>query len=81
MYICRIVSLDLGANLSSEVEILCHKADCGLINPMGMAVVKDHIYILQVGGRISMLEGMCVSLVLACMGACTVIYKCPCVQK
>ena len=65
MFICSIISLDLRTNISSEVKILCHKADCGMVNPMGMAVVKDQMYIFHAGGRISMLEGMCVSLVLA----------------
>ena len=50
--------------MSSEVEILCNKDDCALVNPFRMVVVKDQMYILQAGGRISMLEGTCASLVL-----------------
>ena len=57
IYTYRVVSLDFEANMSSEVEILCHKADCGLVNPISMAVVKDQMYILLDGGGVLLLEG------------------------
>ena len=56
MFIYRIVSLDLGANMSAEVEILCNLNNCGLMNPVSMAMVKDHIYIYQLMHKISVFE-------------------------
>ena len=56
IYTYRVVSLDFEANMSSEVEILCHKANCGLVKPISMAVVKDQMYILRDKRRISLFE-------------------------
>ena len=39
--------MDLRANVSSEIEILCKQTDCGLVKPYRMAVVKNKMYIVQ----------------------------------
>ena len=57
MCINRIVSLDLRANVSSEVEILCNVTNCGLVNPYRMAVVKNLMYVLQDKKNVSVFEG------------------------
>ena len=43
--------------MSSEVEILCDQADCGLVRPKRMAVVKEQMFVLQRDGKISVFEG------------------------
>ena len=53
----RIVSLDMNTKISSEVEILCNKADCGLIEPTRMAVMKDKMYVIESAQKISAFEG------------------------
>ena len=55
--ISRIVSLDLKANMSTEVEILCNQNDCGLPDLYDMAVVKDQMYISHQPSMISVFEG------------------------
>ena len=57
MFIYRIVSLDLRANMSAEVEMLCNQAECDFQNPRRMAVVKDKMYIVHDGTMISVYEG------------------------
>ena len=47
----------MNANISSEVEILCNKADCGLIEPTRMAVMKDKMYVIESAQKISAFEG------------------------
>ena len=55
--ISRIVSLDLKANMSTEVEILCNQNDCSLSDPYDMAVVKDRMFISHHPFMISVFEG------------------------
>ena len=51
------MSLDLIANVSSVVEILCSQKNCDLVNPKRMAVgKKDQMYILHDKKRISLFE-------------------------
>ena len=48
--------MDLRANVSSEVEILCNQTECSLKNPATMAVAKDQMYV-SLGEEISVFEG------------------------
>ena len=48
----------MNTKISSEVEILCNQADCGLIKPFRMAVMKDKMYVLEGGQKkLSVFEG------------------------
>ena len=59
MLIYRIVSLDLNASVSSDVEILCNQTDCGVTEPFRMAVVKDEMYVIESEQKkISAFEGI-----------------------
>ena len=65
MFIYRIVSLDMNTNISSEAEILCNQADCGVIKPFRMAVMKDKMYVIENAQRkISSFEGISANLLL-----------------
>ena len=55
--ISRIVSLDLKADMSTEVEILCNQAECHFQHPEKMTVVKDKMYILRFSSGISVSKG------------------------
>ena len=57
IFIYRTVSLDLIANVSSVVKILCNQNSCDLVNPRRMAVVKGQMYILHNKFKISLFEG------------------------
>ena len=59
LFIYRIVSLDMNASISSEVEILCNQADCDLSQPVQMEVLKNSMYVVDSGRKkISVFEGI-----------------------
>ena len=49
----------MNANISSDVEILCNQADCGLVEPSRMFMMKDKMYVLEgAQKKISAFEGI-----------------------
>ena len=65
MFIYRIVSLNMNASISSEVEILCKQTGCSLIKPTRIAVMKDKMYVIRSAHKnISVFEGISENLLL-----------------
>ena len=72
LFIYRIVSLDMNANISSEVEILCSQGDCSLIEPIRIAVMKDKMYVIENSKRtVSVFKGISrFNICLVCVHEC-----------
>ena len=49
---CRIVSLEMATNMSTEITVLCDQSDCELSKPLRMAVVEDKLLVLGDVGKL-----------------------------
>ena len=55
----------MNVSISSELEILCNQADCGLVEPSRMFMMKDKMYVLEgAQKKISVFEGISANLLL-----------------